>query len=373
MKTICFYLPQFHPTSENDEWWGKGFTEWTNVTKAKPRFKGHHQPQLPADLGFYDLRLEETRLAQAELAKSYGISGFCYYHYWFNGKRVLQRPFDEVLSSGRPEFPFCLCWANESWTRNWTGLNKHVLLEQTHSEEDDLAHLEWLLQVFKDKRYITVHKKPLLLIYRVDLIPHVARMIEMWRRGAKKHGFPDLYLVAVKNNFVKNSFRDLTDLGFDGVVEFQPNGAYFPHRSPVQKIVNKVKRKTNALVGRLSGNPLRQPLYVSDVYDYRKYVAKAVRGLAREGKVFPTVIPGWDNSARRRDGARILQNDDAALYGEWLKEALASTKRFHPEEQLVFINAWNEWAEGCKLEPDARNGRKFLEATREAVSEVSTA
>ncbi|MBT1071368.1 glycosyltransferase WbsX family protein [Pelotalea chapellei] len=368
MKTICFYLPQFHPVPENDEWWGKGFTEWTNVVKAKPRFKGHHQPQLPADLGFYDLRLKETRIAQAELAKMYGISGFCYYHYWFNGKRILEQPFDEVLSSGAPDFPFCLCWANESWTKNWTGLNKHVLLEQTHSEDDDLLHIDWLIRAFKDVRYIKVQNKPLLLIYRIDLIPHVQKMLQLWRNKAKINGFSDLYLVAVKNNFVKNSAQAIIDLGFDGVVEFQPNSAYFPHRNPLQKIKNKVKRKTNVILGHLTGNMLQQSFYVSDVYDYRKFVDKAIKGLGKSGKVFPTVIPGWDNSARRRDGARIIQNDDPALYANWLSKAIESVKRFDSEEQLVFINAWNEWAEGCKLEPDARNGRKFLEATRDAIS-----
>ena len=186
IRPIAFYLPQFHPTPENDEWWGKGFTEWTNVTKARPLFPGHYQPQLPADMGFYDLRLPEAREAQAALAREYGIHGFCYYHYWFNGRRILERPFNEVLASGKPDFPFCLCWANENWTRVWDGGEKNVLLEQKYSHEDDLAHIESLIPAFRDERYIRIDGKPLFLVYRTGLLPNPARTAEIWREAAKR-------------------------------------------------------------------------------------------------------------------------------------------------------------------------------------------
>ena len=198
LRSIAFYLPQYHPIPENDEWWGKGFTEWTNVTKAKPIFRDHYQPHLPADLGYYDLRLPEVRQAQAELAKEYGIGGFCYYHYWFSGKRLLERPFNEVLASGKPDFPFCLCWANESWSRRWDGQETQVLTKQTYDGVSDTKnHIHWLIKAFKDPRYIRINDKPLFLIYRAKEIPELERMIVIWREEAEKAGLTGLYLCSV--------------------------------------------------------------------------------------------------------------------------------------------------------------------------------
>lgn len=199
VRAIAFYLPQYHPVPENDEWWGKGFTEWRNVSKARPLFPGHYQPHLPADLGFYDLRLPEVREAQAELARAHGISGFVYYHYWFNGRRILERPFNEVLQSGKPDFPFCLCWANENWTRIWDGGDKHILLEQKYSAQDDLAHIQSLIPAFRDERYIRVNGKPLFLVYRAELIPDPVRTAAIWREAAIKAGVGDLYLARVES------------------------------------------------------------------------------------------------------------------------------------------------------------------------------
>src|SRR5665647_256742 len=193
IRPIAMYLPQFHPIPENDEWWGKGFTEWTNVAKAKPLFKGHYQPHLPADLGFYDLRLEESRIAQAEMAKVNGIYGFCYYHYWFNGKRILERPFQEIFETGKPDFPFMLCWANENWTRTWDGGNHHILLEQKHSPEDDRNHIKALIPYFKDSRYIRVDNKPVFSVYRASLFPDISNTIRIWREEAEKEGL-ELYI-----------------------------------------------------------------------------------------------------------------------------------------------------------------------------------
>jgi lipopolysaccharide biosynthesis protein len=221
VKLITFYLPQYHPVQENNEWWGKGFTEWTNVTKAQPLFSGHYQPQLPADLGFYDLRLPEVRQAQADLAKEYGIHGFCYYHYWFNGRRILERPFNEVLASGKPDFPFCLCWANENWTRTWDGLEKKILLEQNYSEEDDRQHIRSLARAFQDERYIRVGNKPLFLVYKASRIPNPLKTTSIWREEAKKMGIEDLFLCKVES--AHGEHGDPTKSGFDAAVEFQPD------------------------------------------------------------------------------------------------------------------------------------------------------
>jgi len=222
-RFIAFYLPQFYPTPYNDAWWGKGFTEWTNVVKARPRFRGHYQPHLPADLGFYDLRLPETRDAQAELAKQHGIYGFCYYHYWFSGKRILERPLDEVLASGKPDFPFCICWANETWKKTWVGRSTVTLLEQNFSFEDDLIHIRHLIPMFEDRRYIRIEGKPLVLVYRVELLPEPRKTAEIWRNEAIKAGLGDLFLVNVQSTYlVEGTNPDL--VGFDAAMRFEPRG-----------------------------------------------------------------------------------------------------------------------------------------------------
>ncbi|HTF69601.1 MAG TPA: glycoside hydrolase family 99-like domain-containing protein, partial [Edaphobacter sp.] len=221
-RLIAFYLPQFYPTPYNDEWWGKGFTEWTNVVQGRPHFKGHYQPHLPADLGFYDLRLSETREAQASLAKEYGIHGFCYYHYWFHGKRILERPLNEVRASGHPDLPFCICWANETWTRTWKGHKNKVLLQQSYSPEDDISHIRDLLPTLSDERYIKVDGKPLVLVYRVELLPNPQATSETWRREAEKWGLPGIFLVSVESNYVLE-VTSPASAGFDASVRFQPN------------------------------------------------------------------------------------------------------------------------------------------------------
>ena len=220
LRAIALHLPQFHPIPENDEWWGKGFTEWTNVVTAKPRFRGHYQPHLPADLGFYDLRLPEVRKAQAELAASYGIHGFCYYHYWFNGRQVLERPVNEIWKSGEPEFPFCLCWANENWTRQWDGLKSDILLEQKYSSADDLAHIRSLIPIFQDRRYIRILDCPLFLVYRANQLPEPEKTADIWRREAERAGLKGLYLVRVES--FADEFGDPRNIGFDSSLEFQP-------------------------------------------------------------------------------------------------------------------------------------------------------
>jgi lipopolysaccharide biosynthesis protein len=365
-RLIAFYLPQYHPILENDEWWGQGFTDWVNVARARPRFRGHYQPHIPADLGFYDLRLEETRVAQAEMAAEHGIGGFCYYHYWFNGKMLLERPFNEVLRSGRPEFPFCLCWANENWTRTWDGRDQHVLIGQDYDEYDADQHVEWLVQAFSDKRYIRVNGKPLFLVYCASRIPDIARMIGRWRNAVADKHYPGLYLCSVRSSANLLTDDDTINLGFDAVVEFQPDAQVFPRRNAVTK---EVHRKVRMLLDRLRLQRFYSHLTVSNVVSYQSLVEKAISRPRTNRRLLPCVMPSWDNSARRK-AAVIIQNDDADLYRKWLEDAVRRVSDYPPDEQIVFINAWNEWAEGCHLEPDLRNGRRFLEATREVLNAI---
>ena len=360
-RLIAFYLPQFHPIPENDEWWGSGFTEWRNVASARALFPGHYQPHLPADLGFYDLRLPEVREAQAELARQYGIHGFCYYHYWFNGRRILERPFTEVFSSGKPDFPFCLCWANENWTRVWDGSSQQVLLEQHYSSDDDLAHIRALMPAFADSRYIRIDGRPLFLVYRTELLPEPARTAEIWRNEVAKAGLGDIYLARVEN-FV--SGVDPQKIGFDAAIEFAPNGAN----------VGKVKFRGPAhrLLARLG---LLPGVYVDGkVINYRALMLGMLAKADPRFTRFRCVTPMWDNTARRRTGAHIYVGSTPKLYGAWLAEIARQTVDKSPsQERLIFVNAWNEWAEGCHLEPDLKWGRQYLEATKAALDSVSGA
>ncbi len=357
-RAIAFYLPQYHPIPENNEWWGKGFTEWTNVVKAKPLFKGHHQPHLPADLGFYDLRLEEAREAQANLAKEYHVHGFCYYHYWFNGRRILERPFDDVLKSGKPDLPFCLCWANENWTRAWDGLNKNILLGQHYSTEDDLAHIQHLIPAFRDERYIRVNGKALFLVYRTELLPDPKRTAQIWREAAEKAGVGELYLVRVERF---QGDLDPASIGFDAAVEFAPDGAVMGQ--PLWH------RKRHAPLTSLG---LLPKAYIhSSIYDYQTIVQRMLKKPEPDYKLFLGVAPSWDNTARKAKNASLMKNSSPAGYEKWLKETVKKTlSRFKGDEQLLFINAWNEWGEGCHLEPDQKYGRQYLEATKRALSEI---
>lgn len=369
MKVISFYLPQFHPIPENDAWWGKGFTEWTNVAKAKPLFKGHHQPQLPADLGFYDLRLEESRVAQAELAKEYGIGAFCYYHYWFNGKMLLERPFNEVLTSGKPDFPFCLCWANENWSRRWDGLAQDILAAQNYGEYDPVKHMEWLTQAFKDPRYIRVAGKPLFLLYWADHIPNVADVLTVWRKEARKILRADIYVCAVRSHRFGLTNEESIAVGFDAIVDFHPHPKLFPRpdKARIRRFFNK---RLNSFFRCFGFDTLKKfPIYSH--YDYGKYIANALSLRQGEGKQFPCVFPSWDNTARKKSDATIIQNSDSQLFEEWIRQSVNSVKKHDKEEQILFINAWNEWAEGCHLEPDLENGRKFLEVIRKVLAESS--
>lgn len=350
MRPIAFYLPQYHPIPENDKWWGEGFTEWTNVRKAVPRFPGHFQPHAPGKLGYYDLRSPDARQAQADLAREYGIHGFCYYHYWFNGKRLLETPFNEALRSGKPDFPFCLCWANENWTRRWDGEEREVLMAQDYSHEDDLEHIESLIPAFRDERYIRVNGKPLFLVYKTNLLPDPKKTTEIWREAARKAGIGELYLVRVENWFLGYDPQP-EEIGFDAAAEFAPHWGSLGPEVP-EKI---------ALYDEFRGSNPR-------IYDYDNIMLKMLARQKPDYKMFRGVFPSWDNSPRRKNEPIIFLNSSPEKYAFWLSQIARYTmENFAGDERLVFINAWNEWGEGCHLEPDERYGLSHLEATRLAL------
>ncbi|MGI8584346.1 MAG: glycosyltransferase WbsX family protein [Chitinophagaceae bacterium] len=364
-RPIAIYLPQFHPIPENDEWWGKGFTEWTKVTKAKPLFKGHYQPHLPADLGFYDLRLPEVREQQAQLAKEYGIYGFCYYHYWFNGKRILERPFQEIFESGKPDFPFMLCWANENWTKIWDGGENNILLKQNYSEEDDRLHMRSLIPYFKDKRYIKINNKPVVAIYRSTLLPDPKNTLNIWREEANQQGL-ELYITRFES--FGSEGTEYLKVGFDAAIEFQP------HKTIVdinQKLNRSLKKR---LYDKLNDKLKKVGLNYNDIYknqiiDYKKFIKTSMDTAynKKDYKKYRCVMPGFDNTARKKNDYVLLKGSTPALFETWCIQVLSNFKPYSKEENLFFINAWNEWAEGNHLEPCSKWEHGYLEAFKRAL------
>ncbi len=342
-KAIAFYLPQFHPIPENDQWWGEGFTEWKHVRAGRPNFSSHYQPHVPGDLGYYDLRDTEVLQRQVELARTYGIHGFCFYYYWFGGQVLLDLPIRMMLETGKPNFPFCLCWANENWTRRWDGLEEDVLIAQQHSTEDDINFIRNIEPALLAKNYIRVANRPLLLVYRPSLFPSAPETTVRWREDFRRRGHGELYLVMVR------SFHDQTPpeaYGFDAAVQFPPH-------FPVSPVTDAIAEKDDAFVGA-----------VCDYYEVRQRAAEQLACSPGNSGTYPAVMPSWDNTARRQSNAWIYVNSSPEAYCEWLSFAvdhLKSAKLY--DERLVFINAWNEWSEGCHLEPDTKYGYAWLNAT----------
>ncbi|WP_310484791.1 glycoside hydrolase family 99-like domain-containing protein [Chamaesiphon sp. VAR_48_metabat_403] len=362
MKAIAFYLPQYHPIPENDKWWGKGFTEWTNVAKAKPLFSGHYQPHLPADLGFYDLRLPEVRQAQADLARAHGISGFCYYHYWFTGKRLLERPFNEVLASGKPDFPFCLCWANETWSRRWLGEEKDILKQQSYSPTDDLAHVRALLPAFADDRYIKIKGRPLFLVYRPLDLPDPMKTVDIFKNECIKNGLPEPYLMGVDSHCPGFNFQDI---GFDSTLFFQPKLGAVPDFMNDNRTIAKLAR--NIKLGITSSI-----LKVYDSVESRQLMLGQLIEAAQLGfPSHPCVFVSWDNTPRRGKNAIVLVNSSPEIFEAALAEVVSSLIEKPQDERILFINAWNEWAEGNHLEPDLKYGTQYLEAVRRVLLKPS--
>ncbi|MBM3658656.1 MAG: glycosyl hydrolase [Actinobacteria bacterium] len=353
MRALAFVLPQFHPIPENDAWWGPGFTEWRNVVQARPLARWHQQPHLPADLGFYDLRVPEVRQAQADLAHAHGIHGFVYHHYWFMGRRLLERPVDEILASGEPRFPFALSWANEHWSRTWDGAPNEVLMAQDYSPADDVAHIRHLLRYFADERYIRVDGRPLFIVYGASRLPDSRRTTDTWREEASRAGIGDLYLCRWEHD----GRGDPAGLGFDAAIDFQP--AYDHLGPPLRR--STVERALRRL--HLSPQVYRQ----HRVFDYRTVVDRMLDRPPVGYKRYPSVTPSWDNTPRRHRQGIIVRDSSPAEYERWLDAVLDTFAPYGNDESFVFLNAWNEWAEGNHLEPCARWGRAYLEATARAL------
>jgi len=343
-KLIAFYLPQFHPIPENDTWWGKGFTEWRNVVRARPKFSGHEQPRLPADLGFCDLRVPETRREQAELAQAHGIHGFCYYYYWFSGRRLLERPLAEVHASGAPDFPFCICWANHPWNRRWDGTPDDVLMPLEYRAGDDRRFIRDVIPLLRDSRYIRIGERPLLVVSRPQDVPQMQAWVAAWRDECSAAAIAPPYLCLVQDA----DGADPRAFDFDAAIEFPPHGL----------VVSDV---TAAI-------PDLDRAFAGQVWDYVSGAKWALDRALPPYPFFRGVMTGWDNTPRLPQNGQIFVNAHPANYQRWLAAVVAQA-RAKPavEERVVFINAWNEWAEGAYLEPDLHYGRQFLEATRRAL------
>lgn len=345
---VAFYLPQFHPIAENDAWWGRGFTEWRNVVRALPQFEGHAQPQLPGELGYYDLRNPQTMRDQAGLAREYGIGAFCFYFYWFGGKTLLESPLEQWLQDESIDLPYCLCWANESWSRSWDGRTDDVLIEQGHDEADDLAFIAHVSRYLRDPRYLRTDGKPLLLVYRPGLLPDARATAERWRTWCRDNGIGEIALAYVQG-FER---PDPRDIGFDAAVEFPPNLATPANITGRQRLIN--------------------PGFSGQVLDWRELAANYRQRPMPAYRLFPGVNCGWDNEPRRPGRGRTYLHASPRGYRDWLHDTIASRLASVPAcDRLVFVNAWNEWAEGAVLEPDSRLGHAWLQATRSALQRAA--
>lgn len=380
VRIIALYLPQFHPIPENDLWWGPGFTEWINVVRAKPLFRGHRQPRIPADLGFYDLRLPETREQQARLAREAGIEGFCYYHYWFGGgKQLLERPFNEVVASGKPDFPFCICWANHTWSnktwRRTSALQRDgLMVEQTYpGREDDTAHFLSLLDAFRDRRYMTVDGKLLFTIYDPLGFPHVGDFIELWQRLAAEHGLPGFYFVGMTPSTLSfkitpdgkrqpampnlrssaEIYNHVLSLGFDAVNSFGKRRGEMLYEGKVKNIAKAVMRRMGLPAG-------------SQCYDYERTVANFFAPEDAWENVFPTILPQWDRSPRVASADGVYVNVTPEKFGRHIRRAMDIVSRKEDEHRIIYLKSWNEWGEGNYVEPDEEFGHGLLGALRDA-------
>ena len=384
MKTriIALYLPQFHPIPENDLWWGKGFTEWTNVRNAKPLFRGHNQPRIPSELGYYDLRDANVRIKQAEMAEEAGIEGFCYYHYWFGGKQLLELPFNEVVKTGKPNYPFCLCWANHTWSnKTWQRKSafqkKSILIEQVYpGYEDDVNHFMSLLEAFRDTRYIKVDGRLLFVIYDSIGFPNIRQFISTWNDLAYSYGLPGFFFVGMvpstltftldkegkhhrTNPNLKSSediFNYVLTLGFDAVNSFGKRRGEMLYEGKIKSIIKRGAR----LFGLNIGNK---------TYDYEKTVSNYFAPEDVWENVFPTVLPQWDRTPRMANADGVYIGATPEKFKRHLKNAIDIVSHKDPQHRIIFLKSWNEWGEGNYIEPDTINGRGFLNAIHEILSD----
>ena len=359
-RVIAMYLPQYHPIPENDDVWGKGYTEWNNVAKARPMFRGHHQPNIPADLGFYDLRLPEIREQQAHLAREAGVEGFMYWHYWFgNGKMLLERPFEEVLESGKPDFPFCLGWANHHWkTSTWTTMKNFqpnkMICEQTYpGDEDYIAHFNYCLKAFKDPRYIKVDGKPFFLLYDALALPDCHHFFDLWNKLAQKNGFPGIHFVGLTPSW-DYQIDEQFSLGYDAVV----------HGNLWQAELNASNQFVKKLFHRIRGKIDWVPL---DKYKYKNIIKHLVTDVDRKEEIYPIMLPGWDRSPRSGRRAVIYYGSTPELWKKHCEEAVAAVQHKADEHKIIMLRSWNEWGEGNYVEPDERWGTAYLDALKEVL------
>lgn len=367
-KVIAYYLPQFYPNEFNNKWYGEGFTEWTNVGKAKPLFKGHYQPHVPANLGYYDLRVPEVAEQQVLLAKEAGVFGFGYWHYWWSGKMLLEKPAERMLLLQKPNFPFCFCWANENWSRNWDGGNREVIIEQDYGGKKDWeAHFQYLLTFFKDSRYITVNGRPLFVIYKPDLINSIYEMISYFKKRIVEEGFPGICLAFQFPTYYMDVFyRD--DI-FDYMIEFEPvfsRNNIIRHSSKKIEIVRKFFGEKMITKYRNSKNQLKhtfvKPHHLS-MFFYDEAWEKIINQ-EWNNKLLPGTFVDWDNTPRNKHGV-VYSGFTIERFEDNIKKLV---KRAYQENKpMLFINAWNEWGEGAYLEPDERYGYRKLEAIRNAL------
>lgn len=380
-RVIAFYLPQFHPIPENDKWWGKGFTEWTNVAKAKPLFKGHYQPRIPADLGFYDLRVPEVREQQAQMAREAGIEGFCYWHYWFShDHKLLERPFQEVLTSGKPDFPFCLGWANHSWTnKSWeAGTRKQkemTLMKMVYTEDEYIKHFYDVLPAFKDKRYITVDEKPLFLVWKPLDFPDTTAFIQLWQTLAKQNGLKGIHFVGLQQNIANTKsfsllnillkripsqaeqlYQEIIDHGYDAV-----HGRGYLRAEQLVRPLHEVLLRS--LLVRLF------KIFIISKCDQRKINKHLYGEIDKRENVYPLLFPQWDRTPRSGKLARVYTHSTPSVFGEQIDSVLELVKQKEEEHKIVFLTSWNEWAEGNYVEPDLKFGTGFLDVLREKLTE----
>lgn len=374
-RVIAYYLPQYHPIKENNEWWGTGFTEWNNVVNAKPLFKGHYQPKFPSDLGFYDLRLSEVREKQAELARMAGIEGFCYWHYWLGeGKELLERPFNEVLQSGKPDFPFCLGWANHSWTnKTWEKKSEFkspkVLIEQTYSENDYVEHFYNVLKAFKDNRYITVDSKPLFLIFRPLDLPDPKHFVDLWTNLAIQNGLKGIYFVGLEWDFtlrdlirgnyhfnpeISSKFKTILDSGFSAINSRREIRAEFLVKGIKNRILLKFFRK------------ILRTSYI-ETFDQKLINQFLFTDEDKNENIFPTLIPNWDRTPRAGKFATIYTHSTPQVFKNQILSALELVKNKQPEHKIIFLKSWNEWGEGNYVEPDIKYQHGYLDALKSSL------
>lgn len=346
VRALAFYLPQFHAIPENDEWWGKGFTEWTNVASAQPSFAEHDQPRFPSELGYYDLRTPGVIEAQIELAKTHGLAGFCFHHYWFGGQRLLQYPLERFLEIDH-DFGFCICWANEPWSRRWDGSEHEVLMPQPHSMESDIQFIRDALPILQDRRYVRVDSKPVLIVYRVDLFKQPTVVFDRWRDICIANGLPGLHICMAETFGSRNPW----EYGCDSAVEFPPHAI----------TARQLNEDPSAVEG-------LHPRFKGQIYEYAEVVANQIVAPSPEYPRYPTVMLGWDNTSRRGLSGHVFRGFTVGAFEAWLEHACQTSQReFSTDARLVFINAWNEWGEGTYLEPDRRNGRRYLETVKRCV------